>query len=188
MSKKFTIFFLILIINLTVHLCAIPSVATAANPVDREIRDLVLENRTSTMDEVMDGLTKLGNKEMVIPAVLLMPENEMRKDYAKSLLFTASTTQLLKIMIGQKRPPGPVEYKPFTNDNEYHAMPSGHATGAFAMARVVAHHYPEYKEHAYILASLIAFSRVYKDRHWFSNVAAGAGVGYFGTGFVLERW
>lgn len=140
------------------------------------------------MDEVMDGLTKLGNKEMVIPAVLLMSDNEMREDYAKSLLFTASTTQLLKIMIGQKRPPGPVEYKPFTNDNEYHAMPSGHATGAFAMARVVAHHYPEYKEHAYILASLIAFSRVYKDRHWFSNVAAGAGVGYFGTGFVLERW
>jgi membrane-associated phospholipid phosphatase len=120
--------------------------------------------------------------------MLLMPTNEMRFDTFKSLLFTSSITQALKISIGQKRPSGPKKYKPFTNDNDYHSMPSGHATRAFTFATVFSNHYPEYKIYAYTLASLIAVSRLYEDRHYLSNIVVGAGIGYYGTNFVLKRW
>jgi len=158
-----------------------------ANSIDYEIRDLVLETETESLDQIMHNISKLGNKEMT-PLLFLVPNNEFRKDAFKSLLFTTTVTQGLKIMIGEKRPPGPKEYKPFTQDTRYHAMPSGHATGAFTAATVLSEHYPKYKKYFYTVSSLIAISRVYEDAHWFSNVVAGAGVGYYGTKFVLKRW
>mgnify|MGYP006298760979 CR=1 FL=1 len=161
---------------------------TVAGGIDQGIRDIVLESETPTIDVMMSGFTKLGNKETVIPLILFIPDNEMRSDTFKSLLFTTSITATLKSVIGEKRPPGPKEYRHFTTDNEYMAMPSGHATGAFTVATVFSHHYPKYKNYAYTLASLIAVSRLYEDRHWFSNIVAGAGIGYYGANFVLKRW
>ncbi len=60
------------------------------------------------------------------------------------------------------------------------SFPSGHATGAFAVAAIVA---SEYHEHrwvrwtAYGVASLIAASRVALGRHFPTDVAAGALIG-----------
>ena len=135
----------------------------------------------------MHNITKLGDTKMT-PLLFLVPNNEFRKDAFKSLLFTAIITQGLKVMIGEKRPPGPKKYKPFNKDTRYRAMPSGHATGAFTTATVLSEHYPKYKKYFYTVSSLIAISRLYEDAHWFSNVVAGAGVGYYGTKFVLKRW
>ncbi|MGM0410230.1 MAG: phosphatase PAP2 family protein [Bacillota bacterium] len=166
-----------------------PVHANPINEVDYEIRDIVLETETDSLDEIMHNITQLGNAEMT-PLLFLIPNNEFRKDAFKSLLFTTTVTQVLKIMIGEKRPKvdGTKEYKHFTEDTNYHSMPSGHATGAFTAATVLSEHYPKYKKYFYTVSSLIAISRVYEDAHWFSNVVAGAGVGYYGTKFVLKRW
>ena len=181
--KKFTIISIVLI---GIFIFSFSN-EVSANPVDEKIRDIVLETETESLDQIMHNITQLGDREMV-PLVFLIPDNEFRIDAFKSLLFTTAVTQSLKVIIGEKRPPGPKEYKPFTQDTEYHAMPSGHATGAFTIATVLSEHYPKYKKYFYTVSTLIAASRMYEDVHWFSNVVAGAGVGYYGTKFVLKRW
>ena len=156
--------------------------------LDGEIRRITLENRTDFMDDAMDFFSNLGNTEMVIPLLIVIPDKEAKIDTFKSLLVSATVTQALKISIGQKRPPGPKEYRHFTNDGDYHAMPSGHASGSLAIATTLSKHYPEYKIPFYTTATLIAYSRVYKDRHWFSNVVAGAAIGYLSANFVELKW
>jgi len=63
-----------------------------ANSIDYEIRDLVLETETESLDQIMHNISKLGNKEMT-PLLFLIPNNEFRKDAFKSLLFTTAVTQ-----------------------------------------------------------------------------------------------
>lgn len=61
------------------------------------------------------------------------------------------------------------------------AFPSGHATLAFAAARVYAMEYknvPAVPIIAYSMASLISFSRVIENRHWSTDIFAGALLGY----------
>ncbi|MFW5996121.1 MAG: phosphatase PAP2 family protein [Halanaerobiaceae bacterium] len=176
---------------LSFFFCLISSSAEAGdvNPVDKSIRLSVRDNRTSGLDLGMDFFSTVGDKEMMIPAVFSVPDREARNDTLKALIFTNSITTGTKYLIGRTRPAyydEGYEYSPFTDPNS--SFPSGHATGAFAFATIIAHHYPEYKIPAYTVASLIAVSRIYKDRHWATDVAAGAAVGHFGAKFVLKAW
>ncbi len=61
------------------------------------------------------------------------------------------------------------------------AFPSGHTTLAFAAARVYAMEYkniPAVPVIAYSAAGLIGFSRIIENRHWATDVFAGALLGY----------
>lgn len=63
----------------------------------------------------------------------------------------------------------------------YNSFPSGHTTTSFAVAAVIA---SEYKETiwvpilSYTLASSVALSRLYDDKHWSSDVFMGAAFGW----------
>lgn len=61
------------------------------------------------------------------------------------------------------------------------AFPSGHATLAFAAARVYAMEYRYIKwvpVTSYTVATLISFSRIIENRHWTTDIFAGALLGY----------
>lgn len=61
------------------------------------------------------------------------------------------------------------------------AFPSGHTTLAFAAARVYAMEYkdiPAVPVIAYSVAGLIGFSRIIENKHWATDVFAGALLGY----------
>ncbi len=67
----------------------------------------------------------------------------------------------------------------------YDSWPSGHTALAFAGAEFM---YQEFREKsvwygvsAYAVATSVAALRVYNNRHWFTDVAAGAGFGILGT-------
>lgn len=57
------------------------------------------------------------------------------------------------------------------------SFPSGHATTAFAMAYVLSRYHPKWKAYYYILALLIAFSRIYLGKHYPSDIIVGMMVG-----------
>lgn len=54
---------------------------------------------------------------------------------------------------------------------------SGHATMAFAAAFILSYHHPRGRGFYYLLASLIAFSRIYLGKHYPLDVFAGIIIG-----------
>jgi membrane-associated phospholipid phosphatase len=64
------------------------------------------------------------------------------------------------------------------NDRELDSFPSCHATTAFALARIQSHYHPDYAVLWYSGAALIGYSRLDLNRHRFSDVLIGAGLGY----------
>lgn len=96
------------------------------------------------------------------------------------ILATASiimglTVETLKKSTHQLRPDG----------SDYFSFPSGHTATAFMGAEML---YQEYKEvsiwygiSGYIIATGTGAFRVYNDRHWLTDIAAGAGIGILST-------
>jgi hypothetical protein len=64
------------------------------------------------------------------------------------------------------------------NERELDSFPSCHATTAFAVARVQSHYHPDYAILWYGGAALIGYSRLDLNRHRFTDVLIGAGLGY----------
>lgn len=80
--------------------------------------------------------------------------------------------------MNQPRFHGPFYALPYGGSS---AFPSGHTTLAFAAARVYAMEYknvPAVPVIAYSVAGLIGFSRIIENRHWATDVFAGALLGY----------
>ena len=77
-------------------------------------------------------------------------------------------------------------YRPFSGNTSF---PSGHTTVAFATAAALAR---ESRARwvpwvAYPVAALVGWSRLRDNRHWASDVVAGAAVGY-GAAVATERF
>ncbi|MGH7411303.1 MAG: phosphatase PAP2 family protein, partial [Candidatus Methylomirabilis sp.] len=67
------------------------------------------------------------------------------------------------------------------------SFPSGHSVTAFALASVLSRTYPKGSFAFYLLASMVAFSRVYLASHFLSDVVAGAAVGLL-AGWMVCRF
>jgi membrane-associated phospholipid phosphatase len=120
---------------------------------------------------------------------------------AEAIAVASAISGIVKGFAGRARPfvspddPGRWNYLHGWTDARYFSMPSGHttATVAFAAAIGVASlRWAPSKRVAMIVgafaaAFLVAFARLYSNQHWFSDVAAGAALGWV-TGFLLTRW
>jgi membrane-associated phospholipid phosphatase len=90
-------------------------------------------------------------------------------DWAAAALVNAGYTSLLKAVVGRERPNG--------EDNR--SFPSGHASNAFTLAAVAERHYGwKAGVPAYGLATAVALSRLQRNKHYLSDVMAGATLGY----------
>lgn len=110
------------------------------------------------------------------------------------LLFAAATvneaaTAALKLGFGRYRPfvagRDGDDFHPF--DRQNNALPSGHASSAFAAATVLAGRFePRWIDAlAYGAASAVALQRVVDEKHWASDVVLGAATGIFCGRLVL---
>ena len=73
---------------------------------------------------------------------------------------------------------------------EHNSFPSGHAFFSFSLASVAAHQYPDKKwvaPLAYILSGIASSARVTANKHFVSDVAVGALVGYLIGKYVVEH-
>jgi undecaprenyl-diphosphatase len=88
------------------------------------------------------------------------------------------TSGLLKVWIERDRPPlANPEPATLVDLPSTYSFPSGHATVAFACATVLALAVPRLALPLYVLAALVAFSRVYVGVHYPLDVLAGAVLG-----------
>lgn len=95
-----------------------------------------------------------------------------------SLIATGMITPVIGTLVGRERPTeeqGGYSFQAF----EGRAFPSGHSTQAFAVASVIATSYDQLwvKAAAYGLASMTAWERVRRGKHFPTDVVAGAAIG-----------
>lgn len=97
---------------------------------------------------------------------------------AGSALFTVLFTNGLKYTIGRERPYGGV----------FNSFPSGHTMTAFfgaeMLRREYGEEYPGVAIAGYAVATGVGLMRMYNNRHWASDVLAGAGLGILSTSLM----
>ena len=93
----------------------------------------------------------------------------MTYDMLDAAVVNFGYTELVKVAVGRERPNG--------QDNK--SFPSGHTSNAFALAAVAERHYGwKLGVPAYLVAGLVGASRIEQDKHYLSDVVAGATLGY----------
>jgi len=97
---------------------------------------------------------------------------------AASLIATGMITPVISTLVGRERPTeeqGAYSFHPF----EGRSFPSSHTTQAFAVASVIATSYDQFwvKAAAYGVASMTAWERVRRGKHFPTDVVAGAAIG-----------
>ncbi len=144
---------------------------------------------------ILDGLFsvtgELGNGFVAVPlagALYLAGQGLKDKKLSKigtmgleSYIFTGILTVGMKVVLGRSRPEknaGAWKYNLFTLDVGEMSFPSAHTSTAFSLASVIAGQYNIWVDvSVYTLAGLTALSRIYHNKHWASDVFAGAVLG-----------
>ncbi|MEJ6951385.1 phosphatase PAP2 family protein [Natronospora cellulosivora (SeqCode)] len=114
------------------------------------------------------GLSKLTQNRYLEDTVLIS---------FQSLLLTQVSTELIKNTVKRTRPRNS-PHNPFKRTKGEQSFISGHASGTWTVATIIAERYPQTKWFSYGLATAVAAARIYEDAHWASDVLAGSIVGY----------
>jgi len=182
---------------------AIGASAVGLYAYDGQIRRWVQDRWTTQGDHVTDYIQPFGNGLYLVPALGVYygygyVAEDTRSERAAMLglegyVVSGLMVNALKYATHRHRPntgdprdtwDGPS----FENDNL--SFPSGHASSAFAVAAVLSSEYHEstaVSVISYGMATLVAASRVYDDKHWASDVLVGSAIGYF-TGKAIYNW
>ena len=119
-----------------------------------------------------------------------------------ALAATTAVTVVIKGTVGRARPYHAADdadvFDPgegISGNTHYNSFPSGHTATAFALAAVlsaeVAERWPRRRIAvplvAYSSAALTGFARVYRDKHWSTDVVIGALIGHWVGSRVVRR-
>jgi undecaprenyl-diphosphatase len=151
--------------------------------LDLELDRYVLSNREGWLDPFFVGLSIAGSSALVWLVIGLvitvLRRNVVPFLYvAATALVTNMVVTAVKHAVGRERPPAVIlDPKPLLEVPTTSSFPSGHAATSFACALVLARFAPRLTIPLFVLAALIAFSRVYVGVHYPFDVLAGALLG-----------
>jgi len=163
-------------------------VATAAAVLDGHVAAGVASWKYAVLDSVVGTLNPIGSGVtllVVCTGVGLVSRAQRRSRlheaaWVGALAFMAAglVEFAIKHLVGRARPDSVLDVDSF---------PSGHATSVFAVATVFAAFYPRLRWPLYALAAAVAAGRVYLQRHYVSDVLAGAIIGIVIASLLLAR-
>ncbi len=101
----------------------------------------------------------------------------------ESFVLSSLLVRVPKNLFGRRRPDAGPDVLPWDFEGPFQSVgfPSGHTTAVFSVATVIATQYADTKWVpilSYSVATLGGLSRIYDNRHWFSDVFAGAALGF----------
>ncbi len=169
--------------------------------LDEPVREWVLEHHNPYADRFFSVSNAFGDGKyhagvwLGITAVGYALKDDGLYSFGKwgtlSFLTTGVATLGLKALIGRARPHlgmGARAFRPLNLEDDFHSLPSGHTSVAFSSAGYVfaRTRNPWVRWGGVAVASTVGMARIYRDRHWLSDVIMGAGVG-FATGYFVGR-
>lgn len=119
---------------------------------------------------------------VAIPLLLLIFRDRWRLlvGFAVPMAVGASVHGL-KFLVGRARPQqgsGPYEFHPFGDPRlHFDSYPSAHAVYAAMLAALLGIYFPRWRPVLILLAIMVCVARVAQERHFVSDVCAGAGLG-----------
>jgi membrane-associated phospholipid phosphatase len=131
----------------------------------------------STIEHIGDGLAVL------IPAsayggTLYLNDHEGQIAFYSSIGVSTATTLGLKYTVKRERPDG----------SDDRSFPSAHTMLAFQGAAFIHRRYGfNYAAAAYLGAVFVGYSRIEADKHYLSDVLAGAAIGTLSSWFFTDR-
>ncbi len=143
-----------------------------------EIKEEVKENidESLTIDDITQYLPMTA--ALSLNLISVKGKNKIKDKAiiaATAILITGITVTSIKRISHLERPDG----------SSFDSFPSGHTANAFMGAELL---YQEYKDTSiwygisgYLVASGTGAFRIYNNRHWFTDVVAGAGIGILST-------
>lgn len=178
---------------------AVAAGTAATFAADESVRDLVLDHHNGTAQDAFKSIGYLGRTEIQLGLIgtLLaagkLTDNPRWMDSGvlglESILLTGAVVLPLKAVIGRERPDDTDDaftFSPLTLENR--SFPSGHTAMAFALGTAIASQSedPWVSGTAYGLATLVGASRIYRNKHWLSDVVGGAAIGHLIGRFVAK--
>lgn len=169
---------------------------------DESVRDFVMEDRNylESIPIIFGTIYGEGFTPVVLGGALLIhgtstdniKNTELGFEIIQAAFYATAINGLGKITFGRERPfkdNGAFSFYPLSfRGNEFMSLGSGHTTIAFATSTVLSEHTDNgfLKGLCFLPAFITAFSRIYKDMHWTSDVFLGAATGFFVAKFFTE--
>jgi membrane-associated phospholipid phosphatase len=173
------------------------ALVAAAAASDAQFERFSLEHRSPMLDDLGSAGNVLGTGRYLIPAIgasYVLGRLTHHPHLAQGTLHTAVAyalgnvvTSVGKPVLGRHRPDttgSAWRFRPFATGGEWHSLPSAHTVHAFTLAAAISEEArrPWVTTLAYGAATVVAWSRVYRDEHWASDVAIssvmGAAIGH----------
>ena len=166
--------------------------------IDEWANDRIKDNHSSFGDKYTDFFNEFGEKKIIAPSIVatwavgtIIKDERLSTtalNSAKALATGAILTEGIKIIAGRSRPDqmhGNMHFDAFGgNNNNTKSFPSGHAFVAWSVFTPFAE---EYSKWIYVIPASVSLARMYRNRHWLSDVVLGGGIGYFAGLYFHKR-
>jgi membrane-associated phospholipid phosphatase len=185
------------------HGAAVLGGVSALMLLDGSVRHAVQSHRTASADRLAETVRHFGQPEVygTVTAGLLVAGSvahnprltRMGAHLAGALAVAAGVSNGVKLVTGRSRPDNPAidgDADDFGLFSGQASWPSGHTAMAFAFATALGDeiHEPVARYGLLAAATAVGWSRINDNRHWLSDVAAGALVGIASAKLASGRW
>lgn len=169
--------------------------------VDPAVKEFALSHQTKLNDNLF-GIDRYYNGRTESYAAIglyftgfIFRHEKLRRTglYAAEAIIIAQTiTSILKYGFGRRRPyagKGHLYFKTFDGGEEkYRSLPSGHTSGAFVFATVMAKSVDNmyWRSLWYGSAVMVGIARIYHNVHWLSDTFLAGIIGYSAASYVVH--
>jgi undecaprenyl-diphosphatase len=164
---------------------ALGASAMPLQPFDDAVRADVQSTRSRWLEAPMRAASDDARPVLVAGLVVAAVSGAAGRAFAleagAALLPVNALVEAIKYATDRARPGG-------VHHRSNAAFPSSHAANAFAIAVVLARRWKRAVLPALAAAAVVAYSRLYLDRHWCTDVLAGAVLGAGMAWWAVGAW